>query len=369
MATNQKLHVGYPNQGNRRIFLEQINDVLDRNWLTNDGPLLQKFEKHLEEYLGVRNCVCVCNGTIGLELAIRGLNLKGEVILPSFTFIATAHALQWQGIKPVFCDINPNTYCIDPKKIEPLITEETSGIIGVHIYGRGCEVESLEELSQQYNLKLFFDAAHAFGCTLNNKKIASFGACEVFSFHATKVFNSIEGGAITTNDDELAERLRLMRNFGFSGFEEVSYLGTNGKMNEFSAAMGLTNLNSLDAFININKNNYLKYKTTIGKIRGLSLIEYDENEHNNYHYIVVEVNKNYPLTRDQLMLKLHKNNIIARRYFSPGCHKMEPYRTLLSSEKYDLKLTEEVSSKILVLPTGALDGQEGDVVDMVTSYL
>jgi dTDP-4-amino-4,6-dideoxygalactose transaminase len=242
---NNKLYVGRPNIGNRERFLERVNGILDRRWLSNDGPLLKEFEEKVAAFLGVKNVVAMCNATAAIEIACRALDLKGEVIVPSYTFVATAHALQWQEITPVFCDMNPATHNIDPAKIERLITPRTTGIIGVHVWGRGCETEAIEEIAARRNLKVMYDASHGFGCTKGGRMLGTFGECEVFSFHATKFLNCFEGGAVVTNNDDLAEKMRLMRNFGFVDFDKVVYLGVNGKMSEIHAAMGLTNLEAI----------------------------------------------------------------------------------------------------------------------------
>src|SRR5438034_754783 len=247
----EPLHVGRPNIGNRERFLQRTNEMLDRGWLSNNGPLVQEFERKIADYLRVAHCVAMCNGTIALEIATRALNLKGEVIVPSYTFIATAHALQWQEITPIFADIDPATHNLDPAAVWRMITPRTSGIIGVHLWGRASPVKELEAIAREHNLRLMFDASHGFGCSLNGELLGGFGECEVFSFHATKFFNTFEGGAVVTNNDTLAEKMRLMRNFGFSGYDNVIYPGTNGKMSEIAAAMGLTNLEDLDDFVAI----------------------------------------------------------------------------------------------------------------------
>src|SRR5690242_4135606 len=204
-AFDEPLHVGRPNIVNRDAFLLSVSEILDRHWLTNNGPVVQEFERRVAEYLGVKHCVAMCNGTIALEIAIRALGLDGEVIVPSWTFVATAHSLYWQGITPVFADIDPATHNLDPDAVRRMITPRTSGIIGVHLWGRAAPVEGLQAIADQHGLKLMFDAAHAFGSTHGGTSIGRFGECEVFSFHATKAFNTMEGGAVTTDDDELAE--------------------------------------------------------------------------------------------------------------------------------------------------------------------
>ena len=237
-AFEEPRHVGRPNIGDRAAFLRRMAQILDTRWLTNKGSFVQEFESRIASLVGVKHCICACNATIALEIAIRALGLSGEVIVPSFTFIATAHALQWQGIRPVFADIDLTTHNIDPEDVERRITPSTSGIIGVHVWGNPCAVEVLSEVASRHRIKLLFDAAHAFGCSHGSGMIGSFGDAEVFSFHATKFFNTFEGGAVTTNDDELAKKIRLMKNFGFAGYDNVIYIGTNGKMNEACAAMG-----------------------------------------------------------------------------------------------------------------------------------
>jgi dTDP-4-amino-4,6-dideoxygalactose transaminase len=356
---DEALHVGRPNIGNRERLFERINNMLDGRWLSNEGPYVQEFERKVAEMLGVKHCVAMCNGTVALEIAIRALEMKGEVIVPSFTFIATAHALQWQEITPVFCDIDPDTHNIDPSRVEELITPHTSGIIGVHIWGRPCNIEELSEIARERGFKLLFDAAHAFGCSYNGHMIGNFGDAEVFSFHATKFLNTFEGGAVVTNNDELARKMRLMKNFGFGGYDNVIYMGTNGKMSEVSAAMGLTGLESLDEFIDTNRRNYMSYKRELENVPGIRIISYDEEEKNNYQFVVVEVDEEAAgINRDQLIEILHAENILARRYFYPGCHRMEPYRSYFPNAGLLLTETERVANRVLVLPTGTAVGEK-----------
>jgi len=356
-AFPDKLYVGRPNIGDRGKLLERINDILDRRWLTNNGTYVQEFERQLADFLGVKHCIAACNATIALEIAIRALGLKGEVIVPSFTFIATAHALQWQEITPVFCDIAPDTHTLDPVWVERLITSRTTGIIGVHLWGRPCMIEALSEIADRHKLKLIFDAAHAFACSHKGQMIGGFGDAEVFSFHATKFFNTSEGGAVTTNDDELAAKIRLMKNFGFAGYDNVIHIGTNGKMTEMSAAMGLTSLESLEEFIAVNRRNYFQYQAELSGIPGISLISYDERERGNYQYIVLEVDESVTqISRDQLVDVLSAENVVARRYFHPGCHRMEPYRSYYPMAGLVLPVTEEVTQRVLSLPTGTAVG-------------
>lgn len=358
-AFSSTMHVGRPNIGEREAILERVNDMLDRRWLSNSGIFEQEFEARISELLDVEHCVAMCNATIALEIVIRALGLTGEVIVPSMTFIATAHALQWQEITPVFCDVDPATHNLDPGRVEALITPKTTGIIGVHVWGRPCDTTALQEIAERHGLQLIYDAAHAFGCGTAESMIGSFGNAEVFSFHATKFINSFEGGAVTTNDAELAGRLRLMKNFGFAGYDKVVYLGTNGKMSEASAAMGLASLESMDRFIEVNRANYEAYAAGLDGLPGISLMSYDDRERCNYQYVVLECDSGCAgLTRDKLVATLHAENVFARRYFYPGCHRMEPYRSLQPNAGLLLPETEALVERVVILPTGTAVSKE-----------
>lgn len=366
-AFDQQLHVGRPNIGDRDAFMQYAADIFDRRWLSNNGPLVQELEDKVARHLDVKHCVAMCNGTIALEIAIRALGLEGEVIVPSYTFVATAHALQWQGITPVFADIDPATHNLSPAAVRRMITPRTTGIIGVHLWGRAAPAAELQQIADEHGLKLMFDAAHAFSCSSGGKMIGSFGACEVLSFHATKFFNTFEGGAVVTNDDALAATMRLMRNFGFEGLDQVSHPGTNGKMIEIAAAMGLANLPKLDEVIAANRRNYQAYAEALDGIPGLSLLRYDENERNNYQYVVLEVAEDCPASRDRLVEALRAENIMARRYFWPGCHRMEPYRSLFPHAGLVLPATEAVANRVIVLPTGQT--MDADMVQTVVQVI
>lgn len=351
-AFEETLHVGRPNTGSREAFLKYAGEIFDRHWLTNNGPVVQEFEQRVAEYHNVKHCVAMCNGTVALEIAIRALGLEGEVIIPSYTFIATAHALYWQGITPVFADISQETHVLDPESVRRMITPRTSGIIGVHLWGKSAPEKALQSIADEYDLQLMFDAAHAFGCSYNGKMVGSSGACEVLSFHATKVFNTFEGGAALTNDDELAQTMRLMRNFGFSGMDNVIHPGTNGKMTEIAAAMGMVNLDNIESVIGINQRNYDTYKKELVSIPGVELLTFDERENNNYQYVVIEVGETCPKTRDQIIQCLHAENIRARKYFWPGCHNMKPYAELYPDIDQNLQNTQQVGERVIVLPAG-----------------
>ncbi|MDD3481487.1 DegT/DnrJ/EryC1/StrS aminotransferase family protein [Azovibrio restrictus] len=363
------IHVGRPNINNRDKFIDRVNKILDAKWLTNNGPVVQELESRIAESLGVKHCIAMCNGTIALEIAIRALGLTGEVIVPSWTFVATAHALSWQGITPVFADIDPNTHNLDPAAVRRMITPRTSGIIGVHLWGRAAPVLELQAIADEYGLKLMFDAAHAFGCSYQGQSIGRFGACEVFSFHATKAFNTMEGGAVTTNDDQLAEAMRLMRNFGFKGYDKVIHPGTNGKMIEVCAAMGLANLDGFDAVVAANQSNHIAYQQALAGIPGIKVLVYDSVERHNHHYVVVEVDDSCPVRRDDLIAALHANNILARKYFWPGCHRMQPYCDLFPHAGLMLPQTIAVAERVMVLPNGALPDGSVEIIARIIRSL
>ena len=352
-AFTEALHVGRPNIGDRVRLGQRIDDMLDRRMLSNDGPYVREFEQRIADKLGVAHCIATCNATVALEIAIRALGMTGEVIVPSLTFIATAHALQWQHIDPVFCEVDPATHNLDPKRVEALITPRTTGIIGVHLWGRPCDVEALEAIARKHGLALLFDAAHAFDCSHRGRMIGNFGAAEVFSFHATKFLNTFEGGAIVTNDAELAARIALMKSFGFAGYDRVIDVGTNAKMSEVAGAMGLTGLESIDGFVDVNRRNHRLYREGLRGVTGLSPALYDERETCNYQYVVYEVDAaRCGLDRDALARLLWAENVMARRYFHPGCHRMEPYASRPAGQQAHLPITEALGERLLSLPTG-----------------
>lgn len=350
-AYEHPLHVGRPNIGDRDRFMAMASEMFDRRWLTNNGPFVQQLEERIADKLGVRHCILMCNGTIALEIMIRALDLSGEVIVPSYTFIATAHALHWQAITPVFADIDPRTHTLDVEAVRRMITPKTTAILGTHIWGQVCDVEALQALADEHGLHLIFDAAHAFLCSQGGRYVGGFGKAEAFSFHATKFFNTFEGGAVTTNDDALAEKMRLMRNFGFAGFDNVIHPGTNGKMPEICAAMGLVNLDAASDVIDANRRNYRDYSAALDGIPGISLFPIKDDA-SNFQYVVMEVGPEYPASRDELLAALIAENILARRYFWPGCHRMLPYRDLFPHAGLLLPNTVAVADRVIVLPTG-----------------
>lgn len=355
----EQLHVGRPNTTDREELHRRLDEILDRRFFTNAGPCSEELEQRIAERVGVEHCIAMCNGTIALEIITRALGMSGEVIVPSFTFIATAHALQWQEITPVFCDVDPRTHNIDPAMVERLITPRTTGIIGVHTWGRPCPIEELEEIAARRHLRLVFDAAHAFACTHRGRQIGSFGDAEVYSFHATKFFNTFEGGAVLTDDGDIANKVRLMKNFGFAGVDEVIHVGTNGKMNEFCAAVGLTSLDNVEEYIAVNRANYQDYLSGVSDIPGIDMVTFDEGESNNYQYVVLEVDEGVAgIGRDELVAMFEAEGVLARRYFYPGCHAMEPYASYYPHSALLLPNTVQLVERVLLLPTGTAVGRE-----------
>lgn len=365
-AFDSHVHVGRPNIGDPEALVGRLRGILESRWLTNDGPVLQEFEHRLGQELGARNCVVVANATLGLMLALKALGIdKGEVILPAFTFIATAHAIAWQGLTPVFSDIDRNSYQIDPEEVVALITPNTKAIVGVHLFGAECDLGALESIARRHGLKLLFDAAHSVGCSPSARPVGSFGDVSVFSLHATKILNSFEGGAITTDDDKLAATLRLMRSFGFSDYDHVDCLGMNAKLTEPAAAMGLISLDALPRFIEANRTNYQAYVSGLSDLPGIRPPPLGERQgSSNCHYVVIEVDQERAgISRDDLLSILRAENILARRYFYPGCHRMKPYDSRAECRPRSLSRTEEAAGRVLVLPTG--ESVQGDMVGKI----
>ena len=363
------LHVGQPNLPDRRRLFERLEGMLDRGWLTNDGPLVPEFEAAIARRAGTTHCVATCNATTGLELTIRGLGLSGEVIVPAFTFVAPVHALAWSGITPVFCDIDPVTHLLDPGHVETLVTNRTTGILAVHMWGQDSNTEQLCAIADRHHLALIFDAAHAFGCRGRGGKIGGRGNAEIFSFHATKIVNAFEGGAVVTNDATLANRLRLFRSFGFAGPDRVESLGVNAKMSEASAAMGLTSVESLEEFAAVNRRNYIRYFDGLRQLPGVTIRAPELLSDTTLHYVVVEIDGVAAgFDRDLALRVLSAEGVLARRYFYPGCHRMEPYRS--GSMQPHLVATDRVCAGVLQLPTGtSVRPEDIDVICEVLRYV
>jgi dTDP-4-amino-4,6-dideoxygalactose transaminase len=329
--------------------------IFERQYYNNNGPLLSHLENKLQEFLGVRHAICVSNGTLGLMMAIDALNLSGKVILPSFTFIASVQALSWTGLEPAFCDVDPATHQIDLNKIDELIDDDVSAIMGVNLWGGACNPLALERLAKKHDLQLFFDSAHGFGCQVGDRKLANFGCLEVFSFHATKILSATEGGCICTNDDDIASRLRSIRP-SYGDYEQVDVLRVaNARMSEAQAAIALMSLEDFDSNRHNNEVLFKAYEAYLNNIPGIFLIKPEGVTVSNYQYVVCEIDELiFGLSRDQLISVLNAENIIARRYFYPGAHRTIGYE----NNKTNLPVTDQLCSTCLQLPIGAMVDDE-----------
>lgn len=343
-------------------FKSYIDKIYESGWLTNNGPLLKELEDRLKNYLGVRNIILVANGSLALQVAYKALNLKGEVITTPFSFVATTSTLAWDGLKPVFADIDPDTFNLDPENIEPLITEKTSAILPVHVFGNPCEVEKIEEISRKHNLKVIYDGAHAFGVKYKDKSIFNYGDISTLSFHATKLFHTIEGGAIITNDDDIADKVRLLVNFGISGPDKIDGLGTNAKMNEFEAAMGLCVLDDIEDIINERKKVFERYFKGLNGI--VKFQTFNSYALKNYSYAAVLFKDEADLLKAKN--KLNKKNIFPRRYFYPSLDKLD----YIDSEQKSL-ISRNISERILCLPlfTALGNDLQEDVINNIKDSL
>lgn len=328
-------------------YIEEIKSIFDTKWLTNMGPKHNELQSKLEEYLKVKHMNLFTNGHMALYSAIKALKLEGEVITTPFTFVSTTHAIVQNGLKPVFCDIEPDTYTIDVSKIEKLITDKTCAIVPVHVYGNVCNVEEIEKIAQKYNLKVIYDAAHAFGVKYKNIGIGNFGNISMFSFHATKVFNTIEGGGIAYKEDNLERELNLLKNFGITGTETTEEIGMNAKMNEFQAAMGLCNLRYIDEELKKRKKVVEEYRKRLSDIKGIKLSKIQENVQSNYAYFPVIFEEEFGKTRDEVMEELAKYNIYTRKYFYPLTTDFECYPQYNGN---DTPVAKYVSDRVLTLP-------------------
>jgi len=327
-------------------YVEYLKTIWSNRWLTNDGQFTQLLEKKLNDYLRTKNVVLVSNGTLALQLALRALSLQGEVITTPFTFMATTNVIIWEKLKPVFADIDPLTFNIDPADVERKITEKTSAILAVHVYGNPCYVEELQEISDKHDLKLIFDSAHAFGVEYKNKSVLDYGDISTLSFHATKVFNTIEGGAIVPAKEELIETLRLLRNHGIKSEEEVTLAGTNAKMNEFQAAMGLCNLENIDSNLQLRKKLYDEYKERLGCER----VRFQEITATKYNYSYMPVCFESGRIRNEVFSELLQRGIKSRKYFYPLTVKADYFMTQKLNQNSDLGIASSISDRILCLP-------------------
>lgn len=332
-------------------YIEEIKDLWDSHWLTNMGVKHKQLQQQLEQYLNIPHIALYTNGHLALEGIWESFNFPAgsEVITTPFTFVSTAHAIARKGLVPVFCDIDPKTYCIDANKIEELITDKTVAICPVHVYGNICDVAKIEEIAKKHNLKVVFDAAHAFGVKYKGISSACFGDMSMFSFHATKVFNTIEGGAVCFKDDSLVVKLNDLKNFGIHGPESTLYVGGNAKMNEFQAAMGICNLRHLDEEIVKRKKVVEHYRERLSNVSGILLCEPQKDVVPNYAYFPV-VFDGYKKTRDQVFGDLKENNIIARKYFYPLVNDMECYRDFSTADSSKTPIAKHIADRVLTLP-------------------
>jgi dTDP-4-amino-4,6-dideoxygalactose transaminase len=328
-------------------YIEEIRDIWDSHWLTNMGVKHKQLEADLKGYLDVPDVKLFTNGHLALECVIAAFNLTGEVITTPFTFASTTHAIVRNGLEPVFCDINPDDYTIDTNKLENLITKKTSAIISVHVYGRICNVQEIERIAKKYNLKVIYDAAHAFGVTVDGVGVANFGDASMFSFHATKVFHTIEGGAVTYKDESISQKLDDLKNFGITGPESVEYVGGNAKMNEFQAAMGICNLRHVKGEIAKRKIVVESYIERLSGVSGIRLCKSQTGVKSNYAYFPV-VFDGYKMSRDEVFEKLKAENIYARKYFYPLTNSFECYKGRFDVEK--TPVAKYVADRVLTLP-------------------
>lgn len=330
----------------------QLEEIWESKWLTNMGSKHNELESRLKDVLKVPHVSLFNNGTIALMVAIKALDLPygSEVITTPFTFAATPHCIAWNGLKPVFCDIEPDTMTIDANKIESLITPNTSAILGVHVYGFPCDVEKIDAIAKKHSLKVIYDAAHAFSTEINGRGIGTFGDITMFSFHATKLYNSIEGGCLTYNDENLVRTIYNLRNFGIRSEELVEEVGINGKMNEIQAAIGLLNLDLYKEEQEKRARVKTFYDENLSKIKGIRIPTMPEGVTNSYQYYPIVIEDEYPLTRNELYEKFKEKNIYTRKYFYPACHDYECYKNDLAVKLADLSVVDDMKHRVLCLP-------------------
>ena len=344
-----------------------LTEIWDNRILTNGGPFHERLEKALCDYLGVRHICLFTNATTALVIALQALRITGEVITTPYSFVATSHSLIWNGIKPIFVDIDPNTLNLDPARIEAAITPQTTAIMPVHCYGHPCDVDAIEKIADTYNLKVIYDAAHAFGVQNNSGSILKYGDLSVLSFHATKVFNTFEGGAIICPDAKTKIRIDQLKNFGHAGEVSVVAPGINGKMSEFNSALGLLQLKYIDQAIARRKEIDLAYRKNLEGVKGIKCLGNAGEKVANYSYFPILVQSEYPISRDDLYLKLKENGIHPRRYFYPLISEFPMYRSLPSSDRDNLQIATAASREILCLPI--YPDLEISKVDEITRFI
>lgn len=345
-----KTFVSKPSLPPLKEFYPYIEKIWKSKILTNNGYFHKKFEKELAEYLGVKYVSLFCNGTLALITALKSLDITGEVITTPFSFVATTHALWWNNIKPVFVDIEPYTFNLDPEKIKSAITPKTTAILPVHVYGNPCNVKKIKKIADEYGLKVVYDACHAFGVKISGKSVLNFGDLSVLSFHATKVFNTFEGGAIVCHDKHMKRKIDYMKNFGFKNETTIVAHGFNAKMNEFQSALGLVQLKYIDSYIEKRKEIAGLYRENLKNIKGLKLFPDIHDVKHSYSFFPILIEEGYPLTRDGLYFRLKKQNIYTRRYFYPLISNLPIYKNLDTAKPGNLINANTISNKILCLP-------------------
>lgn len=348
---NKKVTVTSPLLPDLQDFIKYLEDIWDKKWVTNNGFYHKELEKKLAEYLKVRHLSLFTNGTLPLITALQALDVHGEVITTPYSFVATTHSLWWNKIKPVFVDIDPKTCNIDPVRIEAAITEKTTAIMPVHCYGTPCDVEKIQAIAERYHLKVIYDAAHAFGVEVNGKSILEFGDMSTLSFHATKVYNTLEGGALIVRDEEAKKQVDYLKNFGFAGETTVVAPGINSKMDEVRAAYGLLNLKIVDAAIEARRKVAAFYRENLKDVRGIKMIDEIPGVKSNYSYFPIFVDeKEYGMSRDALYYKMQEYNIFGRRYFYPLISTFSTYRNLPSAAPKNLPVATRIADEVICLP-------------------
>jgi dTDP-4-amino-4,6-dideoxygalactose transaminase len=328
-----------------------LKDIWSRRWLTNNGHYHQELEKALCEYFKVPYISLFTNGTIPLICALQALRITGEVITTPYSFVATTHSLWWNGIKPVFVDIDPKTCCIDPNKIEAAITPKTTAIMPVHVYGKPCDTEAIQAIADKYGLKVIYDAAHAFGVEVNGKSILEAGDMSTLSFHATKVYNTVEGGALICHDEKTKQRIDHLKNFGFSDEVTVIAPGINGKMDEVRSAYGLVNLKQVDKAIEARHQVALRYREALRDVKGITFMDDMPGVKHNYGYFPIFIDeKEYGMSRDELYFKMKSHNVLGRRYFYPLISEFSTYRGLDSANPENLPVAHKMANSVICLP-------------------
>lgn len=348
---NHQITVTSPLLPDLNDFNEMLKDIWDSKWVTNNGKYHKQLEKELADYLKVPHVCLFTNGTLPLITALQAMRITGEVITTPYSFVATTHSLWWNGIKPVFVDIDPSSCGMDPEKIEAAITPKTTAIMPVHCYGKPCDIEGIQNVADKYGLKVIYDAAHAFGVEVNGKSVLEYGDMSTLSFHATKVYNTLEGGALVVKDEKMKQRIDYLKNFGFAGETEVIAPGINGKLDEVRAAYGILNLRQVDMAIEARHQVAIRYREALRNVKGISFFDDIPDIRHNYSYfpIFVDAGK-YGMTRDELYFKMREQNVLGRRYFYPLISTFSTYRGLESAKPDNLPVAHKIAEQVICLP-------------------